>query len=631
MEKISIIIPVYNVEEYLEKCICSVIAQTYKNTEIILVDDGSPDRCGEICDEYAEKDNRIRVIHKKNGGLSDARNVGIENASGEYIMFIDSDDYIHPEMIQKLYAALIEESADMCICGMKWVNGDGSPYTDVLPCPVENCVLTRDNMFDVFNIPEYFYFVTAVNKLYKKMLFDEVKFPFGKRNEDEFVAHRIFDKCGKIVCIKDCLYCYVQRGDSIMHTDFGLNHFDSVDAALDRSEFFKQKKMRLHEKHAARKAYGLLYSLLGKLDVFTHGKICALYSVKVIKALGFDLRGIKVVLKYAKGLAKHVFFRAKLVRSGLLSNGARCVIVATPVHGNLGDQAIVFAERKMLKRLYPERKILEISNSEYLCFSDLCRKYIKPEDLIIIDGGGNLGSLWPNEDKKISGIISNFPKNKIRIFPQTCYYDTEKDRELAERNAAAYKSAEDLGVMLRDKKSFEVFSDLYKDVKTMLVPDIVFSLQPTSKAKRSGKVLLCFRDDCEKCMNEEDNIKITEFLKSSGIPFFRTSTLVGHNVTQKTRADVLQKKWDEFSSADLVITDRLHAMIFSAITATPCIALDNVSKKVSGAYEWIKDLDYVCLCGKTGEVTDKIPVMMKIDKCEYDFQYPVTQIEEFLK
>ena len=123
MDTISVIVPVYNIEGYLGKCIDSIIAQTYKDLEIILVDDGSSDHCGAICDKYAKKDNRIKVIHKPNGGLSDARNHGIEAATGSYLGFVDGDDYIEPQMYEKLHNALVENDAEMSICSFRYVGG----------------------------------------------------------------------------------------------------------------------------------------------------------------------------------------------------------------------------------------------------------------------------------------------------------------------------------------------------------------------------------------------------------------------------------------------------------------------------------------------------------------------------
>ena len=124
---VSVIVPIYNVEKYLRKCVDSILNQTYKNLEIILVDDGSPDNCGNICDEYALSDSRIRIIHKKNGGLSDARNAGLDIARGNYILFVDSDDYIDETMVEKLYEALEKEKAEMSLCSFVYVNDDGVP------------------------------------------------------------------------------------------------------------------------------------------------------------------------------------------------------------------------------------------------------------------------------------------------------------------------------------------------------------------------------------------------------------------------------------------------------------------------------------------------------------------------
>ena len=147
--KISIIVPIYNVEKYLRKCIDSILNQSYDNLQIILVDDGSPDNCPKICDEYLNKDNRIQVIHKSNGGLSSARNAGIKVANGKYIAFIDSDDYIELNMIEKLVNAIEKSNADLCICGIRWVNKDGTLFTKVAKSPIKNIVYDDDKKFDL--------------------------------------------------------------------------------------------------------------------------------------------------------------------------------------------------------------------------------------------------------------------------------------------------------------------------------------------------------------------------------------------------------------------------------------------------------------------------------------------------
>lgn len=234
---ISLVIPVYKVEEYLERCINSVIAQTYQNLEIILVDDGSPDKCPRICDEYAKKDNRIRVIHKNNGGLSDARNAGIDAANGMYIGFVDSDDYIHPEMYERLWKQLNEENADIVICGIERVYHAGYEVQEV----AENAIKKYDGLQAIRNILDknlHVVSVVAWGKLYKKSLFEGIRFPKGKIHEDEFTTYQLFYKSNKIVELSGRYYYYFQREDSIMGVRKKKFVYDGIEAYEQMGKFF---------------------------------------------------------------------------------------------------------------------------------------------------------------------------------------------------------------------------------------------------------------------------------------------------------------------------------------------------------------------------------------------------------
>ena len=217
MEKplISIIIPVYKVEKYLEKCIKSVLSQTYKNLQIILVDDGSPDNCGNICDDYARVDNRIEVIHKANGGLSDARNVGLKAARGEYIGFVDSDDYVSNEMFENLYNTLISNDVDVSICNFYIVIDN------------KNIIKNADNGVKIYNKLEILKEILldkkiqsyAWNKLYKRELFKDIEYPVGKKYEDIGTTFYILEKCSKIAVSGSPEYYYITRGDSIVDSN----------------------------------------------------------------------------------------------------------------------------------------------------------------------------------------------------------------------------------------------------------------------------------------------------------------------------------------------------------------------------------------------------------------------------
>lgn len=227
---ISIIIPVYKVEKYLEKCIESVLKQTYTNLQIILVDDGSPDNCGKICDEYAKKDPRIEVIHKVNGGLSDARNVGIAKTKGKYIGFVDSDDYIKEDMYEILINLIKEYDADVSICNLYDVI-DGKEYIRNNENGIQEysrLEILKEVLLDK-NIQSY-----AWNKLYKKELFDEIKYPIGKKYEDIGTTFYVFEKCNKIVVTSEPEYYYLKRSDSLVNNVTESTVLDYTDIIIQR-------------------------------------------------------------------------------------------------------------------------------------------------------------------------------------------------------------------------------------------------------------------------------------------------------------------------------------------------------------------------------------------------------------
>ena len=226
-DRISVIIPVYKVEKYLDRCIQSVVSQTYHDLEIILVDDGSPDRCGKICDEWAEKDGRIKVIHKKNGGLSDARNAGLDIASGSLIGFVDSDDYIHPEMYQRLYETLINQGADLAVCGLYRIRElDGEIVRSEIPCK-DQVIDSREALRNTCYSACY---MSVWNKLYRRTLFSCNRFLSGKISEDIFIMPGIYSECTKIALLSSPYYFYVQTPNSICRSALKVKNLDSVEA-----------------------------------------------------------------------------------------------------------------------------------------------------------------------------------------------------------------------------------------------------------------------------------------------------------------------------------------------------------------------------------------------------------------
>jgi len=295
---ISVIVPIYKVEDYLRKCLDSILNQSYTNLEIILVDDGSPDSCPQICDEYAKKDTRIKVIHKKNGGLSDARNVGIESSSGKYISLIDSDDYINKYFIETLYKHLIETQSDIAICNYQKVfASDVIDIKNRFP-DSDNFIYENDDKFSPlytrFGIP----FVVAWNKLYKAEIFKQhnIRYPLGKIHEDEFVIHELLNVAERVCFFDTPLYNYVIRDGSIMSQKLSEKNISAFDAFVNRILFYQKHNPAFVEKAIKQ----LLHRLYTNYHKFTK-------SAKIILKQKF-----KTIKKQFKAEIKNLSFKEKL-------------------------------------------------------------------------------------------------------------------------------------------------------------------------------------------------------------------------------------------------------------------------------------------------------------------------------
>lgn len=234
---LSIIVPVYKVEEYLKACIDSILAQTFRDFELLLVDDGSPDGCPALCDQAAEKDPRVRVIHQKNGGLSAARNAGLDIARGQWIGFVDSDDYIAPEMYEQLYRRVQQDHTKLALCEYQLVTEAGAPMPS-RSAITEDTVLNREEAMARIDDG---HFTVAWNRLYHRSLFDELRFPVGKVHEDEYIVHQVYWQCERISVIAQPLYFYVQRTGSITKEPTVQKQIDQAEGIFSRAEFEWEK------------------------------------------------------------------------------------------------------------------------------------------------------------------------------------------------------------------------------------------------------------------------------------------------------------------------------------------------------------------------------------------------------
>ncbi len=302
---ISVIIPVYNTEKFLNRCVKSVLAQTYTNLEVILVDDGSPDNCPAICDEWARKDERVRVIHTPNRGTGAARNSGLGSAHGELIAFADSDDYLYPNMYQRLYELMTENDADLSVCEYTRVDEEGNRIPD-LSKRLPDCVMTGEEAlnFSILPVKNYsWHVVLPWNKLYKAEIFTTLRFPELRKpsgGEDTAIIHRVFGAARKIIISDEELYYYVQRERVLPVFDRSLFRL-SVFMVRDRYEYFTETGRAYLAEMTAINAYGILVNTMRTVNYLQFREELGQFMRGTLKRLvlsfriPLELRAVKLV------------------------------------------------------------------------------------------------------------------------------------------------------------------------------------------------------------------------------------------------------------------------------------------------------------------------------------------------
>lgn len=283
----------------------------------------------------------------------------------------------------------------------------------------------------------------------------------------------------------------------------------------------------------------------------------------------------------------------------------RNILMCCPTYGNLGDHAIALAERKMLNH-EQHRPVLSFSGDTTALLSCL-RRYVSPDDNFYLTGGGNMGTLYRVEEEYRLRLISAMRNNRIVLFPQTMSYgDTEDDRRFLRHTQRVYSAHPDLHLFAREQVTYERMKATYLDNDVQLVPDIVLSISGEDNADFAARrgILLCMRNDVEQSIGNDSHRLLEKLAQDLNMNWrYADTTVQVHGaISQDEGERLVHQKWDEFRSARLVITDRLHGMIFSAVTGTPCVALNNSNGKVGFEYEWLKDLPYITFASTVDEV-----------------------------
>lgn len=318
-----------------------------------------------------------------------------------------------------------------------------------------------------------------------------------------------------------------------------------------------------------------------------------------------------------------------------MKENRKLIIIGIPHHGNLGDNAIAVAEENLIDTYFSEYKRYVMAEEKLNICAKKVKKFINDDDILLLHGGGNLGDTYDDPENGRRTIIQEFPNNKIIIFPQTAYFsDTEKGREVLEKSKKIYNAHKDLTMIAREKKSFKFMKEHFYNAKIYLTPDIVMTLKRESNKTRNGGLLL-FRNDKEKTLENDviENIKsiINENYGSYKLSDMNVGDKILNNVGGAYRTKLLEEKFNEFETSEIVITDRLHGMIFAAITETPCIVFSNFNHKIIESYDWLKDLGYIKFCDNADEIESFVKEMKKVKSRKYDNSFALDAILPILK
>ena len=639
---ISVIIPVYNTKKYLIKCVDSVLAQTYENVEIILVNDGSTDDSGSLCDELATKFASVSVLHKANGGLSDARNAGVVVAKGDYICFLDSDDYMDEDCLEEAINEALKENSDVVVWGYHTDSYDENEMLissqEVIPAIFKSGDSIDENM-DVHKLIGLCGY--AWNKLYKASSIKGKQFLKGiSLVEDILFNGEVFTENVKVTFINKAFIHYIQRNRETLGTKYYPDYIELKIRAIDSGKRIltvwnapESVIEQFVNRHYLYVTWQMITSLLktnisrkektnkineiiNRKDVMSRIASAPVSDIKeklrkkalLLKQSSLIIATVKILEKISALLSLITPEFKSIVLSMLVSgnnpkwlkyknNKKKVFIFLAGFYANLGDLAITYAQREFLREMYPDRDIILVPSTETYTSMKTLKKVINKDDVITLIGGGNMSDLyWSLESARLF-VIKNFKHNKIISFPQTVSFsDTENGRKCLNTSRKVYSKHKNIVFFLRENNAYQRFKKYFPTVNCELCPDMVLSLKKTEPRVERNQVVCCLRNDGESYITGAQRKSIITQMRNdfSNVVLRDTVDVSVDECTEAVFEETLDSFWSMLRSSKVVVTDHLHCMIFCVITGTPCVAIDNSNKKISGVYnEWLGEINWV--------------------------------------
>lgn len=745
---VSWLLPVYNCQITLNRAMDSMLNQTYKNFEIIIVlEYGTDEETKRICRKYKDYDDRVRIIENREKlGIAESLNVGLKHCNGQYIARMDADDYSYPERLEK-QVMYMENHPDIEILGANTniISEDKQEnrirYTKIPDeeeikasllfgtCFMHPTIMFR-NTIKKYSYPkriveDYGLFANLISELQMAILPDVIldyyesntntsKVFFNKvRVDSEIISREV---------IKKELGISTEKYDSSL---FGWRNYDDMPEnpkiflieALELYHnilFVNEEKSKFDNKALLtvlnqewRKTLQLIYpynltSLYKSVDKITEkdiekaffeianpnyskkvivygiGYICKQwinmisekqiddivcfcdsdvkkqgtsflgkeviapecihrydfdfiaiasveYEVEIkenLKSMGFEDKKIGFLPIPEQVVRFHQEYSKRIEMYESLNASKQAFLFCAADYGNIGDHAIAEATHGFVKKYYG-MDLIEVPCIQQRAYMKYIEKVIKPEDIIFISGGGFLGSLWISAENNVREVIARFPKNKIIILPQTLYWEPNNENQIESTRKVYEAHRDSLLLCARDKKTEQLMKMYYPECNVILVPDMVLSQTWDAyfnKKKRTG-ILLCLKDDKESILIERDKT----YLKSLGDLF--GEQIVEYNTNLKgiyyesDRKAIISEQLECFAGAELVITDRLHGLLFAVITGTPCIALNNCNHKIRETFNWVKEISNIRFANSIHEVEGYINELLQVKEVYFDYRF----------
>lgn len=663
--KISIIVIGYNVEDYIENCLESILFQSFDDFEVIFVNDGSKDRTLEIALKFKDQ---IKVIDKENGGIVSARKAGVEVAQGEYIVFVDGDDWVNTDLLKNLYSPIVDDShLDIVFSDFFYQESDGSFRKEE----------SNSSGINVYNDYDFFEGIMLEKidhhmfpKLYKREFILKagyLDYPEVTMAED-WLTNAFFGLFKPNVFFSDSInYFYRFNKESVLRK--GGNKLLEQIRTLDyMNQFLKQNCEFDYNLQMDYVWFAYVrFFLLENTESSVKREIVRTYKAKHIKYGDneYCVDSIRCISKVAKlklkieikipnliPIVDCIYDMARKIRDNYKQSSVRVLdqfddsfidlysdkrifLIGTSDRSNIGDQAIAMSEMKMLRDEFEEYSICEITGDTFRKRRQKLKTFIRENDIIFISGGGFLGDLWPEEDDMVNAVLEDYPNNKIIILPQTMYFYDQVDSPLLRKKMEHYINHRKLYLTARDKRTYDLFSRYFEKQKIGLFPDMALYLDLDVNGNPSNEVMLCMRKDKERTLLKSDETEISKRINDRGLNVIYGSTLAKgkHNgdILLANRKNAIKSKLNEFSKCKFVVTDRLHGMILATLAGTPCIVFDNLSGKVSGVYKlWMKHFETILFCNNKNDIEILIDNILNMKHFRYSADYLEIERKNFI-